>query len=324
MPRGPRLDYSGTLHHIMFRGIEGAPIVTDDHDRAWFLDRLAHLAYSSNTSIYAWALMDNHAHLLLKSGRDGLSAFMRKLLTGYAVSFNKRHKRHGYLFQNRYKSIICQEERYFLKLVAYIHLNPYRARLADSLEKLDYYPWCGHSVLMNNCTNEWQECHNVLALFGQNESDARNAYRAFVEDQSKSGHQPELTGGGLLRSQGGWSEVKSRRKPTDKRAGDERILGDEDFVHFVLDQANENLKSQLCLKDTIKLVRENLDNLCIERGISMQALQSGVRTKLITRLRHEQAIIMVKQYGLSLAETARLLGISTPAVYKIVNKSNQS
>ncbi len=61
--------------------------------------------------------MTNHAHLLLKSGSTGISGFMRKLLTGYAINYNLRHKRHGYLFQNRYKSIVCQEE-FFQKLVA--------------------------------------------------------------------------------------------------------------------------------------------------------------------------------------------------------------
>jgi hypothetical protein len=68
------------------------------------------IAHKTRTPIYAWALMINHSHILLRSGPHGISDYMRKLLTGYAVSYNRKHNRHGYLFQNRYKSIMCEEE----------------------------------------------------------------------------------------------------------------------------------------------------------------------------------------------------------------------
>lgn len=117
MPRQARLDFPGTLHHVICRGIEKQDIVSDDYDRNNFIERMRSIAHKTRTPIYAWALMTNHAHILLRSGPQGLSDFMRKLLTGYAVSYNRRHKRHGYLFQNRYKSIICEEENYLLELV---------------------------------------------------------------------------------------------------------------------------------------------------------------------------------------------------------------
>ncbi|NTW09738.1 MAG: hypothetical protein HGA26_00075, partial [Chlorobiaceae bacterium] len=129
MPRGPRLDAPGTLHHVIVRGIEQGSIVRDDMDRKTFVDRMGLLANGSGTGIYAFSLMTNHAHILLKSSPDGISSYMQRLLTGYAQYFNRRHKRVGHFFQNRYKSIICEEEAYFAKLVAYIHLNPLRAGL---------------------------------------------------------------------------------------------------------------------------------------------------------------------------------------------------
>jgi putative transposase len=95
----------------MVRGIEGNSIVADDDDRRFFVTRMGLTATTTGTSIYAWVLMTNHAHILLKSGKVGLSTFMRKLLTGYATGYNRRHKRHGHLFQNRYKSIVCGGER---------------------------------------------------------------------------------------------------------------------------------------------------------------------------------------------------------------------
>jgi REP element-mobilizing transposase RayT len=111
----------------MVRGIERKRIVTDDGDRKNFVERMGEIAAETDTAICAWALLDNHVHILLRSGFFGLPAYMRGLLTSYAISFNRRHRRHGHLFQNRYKSIVCEEDLYFRELVRYIYLNPVRA-----------------------------------------------------------------------------------------------------------------------------------------------------------------------------------------------------
>ena len=105
MPRGARLDYPGTLHHVIFRGIGGCVIVEDNADRQDFVKRMSRLAEGTATVIYAWALMTNHVHILLRSGKEGLPLYMRKLLSGYAQYFNRRHHRVGHLFQNRYNLI---------------------------------------------------------------------------------------------------------------------------------------------------------------------------------------------------------------------------
>jgi REP element-mobilizing transposase RayT len=126
MPRTAKLDAPGVLHHAIIRGIERKKIFRDNQDRDSFLDRLAQIISESKTACYAWTLMSNHAHFLLRTGKVGLSDLMRRVLTGHAVNFNRRHKRHGQLFQNRYKSIICQEDAYLKELVRYIHLNPLR------------------------------------------------------------------------------------------------------------------------------------------------------------------------------------------------------
>ena len=157
MPRQPRLDAPGTLHHVMLRGLDRRRIVVDDQDRAAFLARLGVVATATRTTVYAWALLPNHAHLLLRSGPFGLPQFMRRLLTGYAISFNRRHQRLGHLFQNRYKSIVVEEDPYFRELVRYIHLNPLRARLVRDLPQLDRYPWCGHAGVLGTGTPAWQD-----------------------------------------------------------------------------------------------------------------------------------------------------------------------
>ena len=122
MPRLARLDAPGILHHVMGRGIERKKIFTNDTDRNDFIDRLAGLAEEGAMDVYAWVLMPNHFHILCKTHNRPLSSSMRKVLTGYVVNFNRRHRRYGHLFQNRYKSIVCQEDRYLKELVRYIHL----------------------------------------------------------------------------------------------------------------------------------------------------------------------------------------------------------
>ena len=104
MPRLARLVAPGVLHHIIIRGIEHRAIFRDDFDRENLLERLSILVPETQSICYAWVLMSNHAHFLLRSGASGIAHLMRRLLTGYAVSFNRRQRRHGQLFQNRYPS----------------------------------------------------------------------------------------------------------------------------------------------------------------------------------------------------------------------------
>jgi putative transposase len=111
----------------------------------------------------------------LKTGAYGLPRFMRRLLTGYAVMYNLRHHRHGHLFQNRYGSIVCDEDAYFQELVRYIHSNPIWAGLVTTMTELDRYSWCGHGVLISQTKWAFQDKEYVLAWFGKKETEARRA-----------------------------------------------------------------------------------------------------------------------------------------------------
>ena len=136
MPRKARIDAPGALHHIILRGIERRVIFKDSQDYQNFITRLANVLTDTETPCYAWAQMTNHVHLLLRTGEVPISTVMRRLLTGYAQQFNRRHQRNGYLFQNRYKSILCEEDAYLKELVRYIHLNPIRAGIVKDLKVL--------------------------------------------------------------------------------------------------------------------------------------------------------------------------------------------
>ena len=114
MPRQARIDAPCSLHHIIARGIERSRIFREQEDYEDFLRRFGSLLLQTETKCYAWALIPNHFHLLLKTGNVPIATLMRRLLTGYAAGFNRRHQRSGHLFQNRYKSILCQEDTYLL------------------------------------------------------------------------------------------------------------------------------------------------------------------------------------------------------------------
>ena len=318
MPRGPRLDAPGTLHHVIVRGIEKRKIVNDDTDREDFVTRMGAIALDTRTSIYAWALMTNHAHILLRSSSVGLPTFMRRLLSGYAILYNLRHKRYGHLFQNRYKSIICEEDTYFRELVRYIHLNPLRAGMVETVATLERYRWCGHSVIMNRYPNDWQDRKYVLQWFGEKENHAKKAYKEFVDKGIPLGKRPELTGGGLIRSLGGWSIVKAMRSRGHNEQSDARILGSGEFVLAVIKNANEKVKYQLPALELQNRINGVVEKHCRKENVTMSMLQSGSRRPPLPKLRKAIASKLVNGYGVSLAETARRLGISTSGVAQIL------
>jgi len=305
----------------MVRGIEKSPIFKDDQDRLDFTSRMGALALETGTKILAWALMRNHVHLLFFSGPAGISKFMRRLLTGYALRYNRRHRRNGHLFQNRYKSIICEEESYLLELVRYIHLNPLRAAAVRSMKELDQFPWSGHTVLMGNEKNDWQEREYVLLQFHGRKGRAIRAYRKFMEQGEVQGRRPELVGGGLIRSLGGWSQVISLRSSRKKMDYDSRILGNGDFVAEIIREAEKRVRRYLRPDEIDNSIENTIKEMCLKEGGSEQELRLGVRTRKFSRLRAKIACYLSHEFGISRAEIARRLGVCTSAIAKAIQNT---
>jgi REP element-mobilizing transposase RayT len=324
MPRHARLDSPGTLHHVMIRGIDKRRIVDDDQDRQEFVRRLGTLAEETRTPVYGWALMINHAHLFLCSGAQGLAKFMRRLLTGYAVSYNLRHRRQGHLFQNRYKSIVCDGNSYFTELVRYIHLNPLRVGLVADVKQLEKYPYSGHGTILGNQSNPWQDRDSVLAQFGKREGEAKEAYRRYVAEGVGLGRRPELVGGRGSRAGGEWFAVRSRRERGEREISDQRILGSGDFVEQVLKEADTRTLRQAGLKRTERRAERVVAESCRKSGVSITELRNGSRRGRLPGVRVAIVKRLVEDYGLPLAEVARQVGISTSGVSKILTRSLSS
>jgi REP element-mobilizing transposase RayT len=320
MPRQARIDAPRALHHIIVRGIEKRDIFKDDTDRERFVQRLGNILSESQTPCYAWALLPNHFHLLLKTSLTPIATIMRRLLTSHAVNFNHRHKRRGHLFQNRYKSILCQEENYLLELVRYIHLNPVRAKLVSSLKKLDQYPYGGHSVLMGYYQNQWQSTDETLKLFGKKVSKARKRYRKFLKNGVNQGRRPELIGGGLIRSVGGWQAFKALDRTDAHIKSDERILGDSDFVEDVLKKAEENRERKYQLEADGFTVDRVADRVASILDLNNKDVWKKGKHPQIVKARSLLCFWAVHELGLTATELATRIGMSQPAISQSVKR----
>jgi REP element-mobilizing transposase RayT len=298
----------------MVRGLERRVIFRDDADRTDFLGRLAAVVERGALSVYAWALLPNHAHLLVRTGMRPLARSMRGLLTGYAGAFNRRHHRIGHLFQNRYKPIVVEEEPYLLELVRYLHLNPLRARVLPDLATLDRYPWTGHSALLGTIPRPWQETATILAHFAPTRRRARHAYRTFVADGIPQGRRSELQGGGLVRSLGGWRAVVTLRRGREAYQGDERILGSSAFV-AQLQRMEEEQGGSGSSMTTLEAV---VARVCRHVGILPAHLEVGNRRPAATRARDGIAYLWTEVLGHPGRPLAGVLGVRPQAVYQAV------
>lgn len=315
MPRAARIDAPGALHHVIARGIEGRPLFHDDEDRADFSSRLARLAAEGAFQVYAWALLPNHVHLLCETAGLPLSTAMQRLLTGYAVTFNKRHGRRGHLFQNRFRSLLCQREPYLKELVRYIHLNPVRAGVLRSLEELGGWPWSGHSALLGRIPRPWQETGRVLSFFAHSPQAARTAYLRFIA----SGLSRAPRDLGLERlplpSSGNWSEVVPRRHRGEFRSTVERcILGDRRFVAEMIGRMERRQQRSFRLDASRPDMASVCRRACEAWGLSAGELCAGSRRRPVVEARMALSWLAVRELGYSGAEVARFLGVSTSCI----------
>jgi REP element-mobilizing transposase RayT len=313
------------------RGIERRKIFWDDKDRNAFLDRFAIVLEETQTQCYAWALIPNHFHLLLRTGPTPLSKVMRRLMTGYAVTFNHRHRRAGHLFQNRYKSVICEEDPYLLELIRYIHLNPLRAGIVTDLKELDRYPWCGHSAILGRRKNPLipnqqdqpnrksaipnpksemslaeRTIQDVLLHFGNKVREARRRYRQFVKKGIDQGKRPEFQGGRLVRSAGGEKAGLLGRRKEEREKGDARILGSGDFVGNVLSGSDDIERPRTLRKIPLSELVKKISSLL---ETEYDEVLSGNRRRKNCRARDLISFVASKSMGYKFNEIAGILDI---------------
>ncbi|OGS23672.1 MAG: hypothetical protein A2314_05080 [Elusimicrobia bacterium RIFOXYB2_FULL_50_12] len=323
MPRNRRLEIPGGVYHVITRGIERRNIFLDDKDRAEFVRRLSEGIKNTGCKCYGWVLMPNHIHLIIQTGVKPLSDLMRALLTGYAIHFNMRHKRTGYLYQNRYKSILCQKDAYLFELVRYVHLNPLRGAIVKDIPELEKYPWAGHAVLTGNLKNDWQNVDEILSHFSDGKQQAISLYRNFIQDGLSMNKRDDLTGGGLRRSAGGWGGVWELKQRKEYWRGDERVLGDGNFVENVLKAAEKEIETKSRLK---------MDGWNIERlgkriselfSVDIKDLQRKVRQKNKSDAKAVFAFWARRELGIASSELGEFLSCSRAGLTQLINRGEK-
>ena len=319
MPRSARLDIPGALNHIIARGIEQKEIFKKDEEKKLFLEKLEEVLLEADASCFAWAIMDNHFHLLLRTGFTPLSRIMRRVMTSYAVNYNLMNKRSGHLFQNRYKSIICEEDAYLLQLIRYIHSNPVRAKIVVSMDELDHYPYTGHSAIVGNVKCAFLKADEILAYFSSRRRNALKLYKEFILANWHEKQRKELTGGGLKRSLKSMGVNPAADK--NQEAYDERILGSGEFVETILNEAKFKENYQL-KKNRIRL-EELINRVCKYTCIDVKELLSEGRLQHISNTRAIICYLGIRCLGFSASILSRTLSIGHSSVIAAAERGKQ-
>ncbi|MBD3420742.1 MAG: hypothetical protein GF398_11545 [Chitinivibrionales bacterium] len=310
MPRKPRIIVPGSAHHVMARGIDGEKAYRDDADRERFVRTLQKYLGDGETPCrcYAWALMDNHYHLLLRPLDPGLGIMMRKVNGSYARYFNARHGRRGYLFGDRYKSIATQELGYVREIIRYIHLNPLRANIVKSLDDLAKYPWTGHRAMLGLERVDWHDSESALSRFGRTRQAARGAYLSFLSD----GIGCELQG---------WRFGQESKQEGDSyEVFDDRLAGDADFVRKALGRSVEPRNARLEKIRRRPTLDKIMANVCGEYRVELEQVLKRGRGDSRSFARASFCRKAVQQHCFTLREVAVYLGVNASSVLKMCRR----
>jgi hypothetical protein len=280
---------------------------------AGFYPADSNLLVETDTDCFAWALIPNHFHLLLRANRLELKQFMRRLLTGYAINFNTRHNRSGHVFQNRYKSIVCEEETYLLELVRYIHLNPLRAKIVPDLVALSEFRWCGHSVLMGNQELPGQGVEEILTRFGTNLGQSRQSYSDFVRDGAIRGRRDDLVGGGLHRSM-----MMQMERQDDLEISDNRVLGRAVFVERL--RHEESLREKMMSGMSLQELADRVEAFFNFEKNSIKRRSKNQQVKAARDVYCYMAVRILRYRGTHAGE---ILGIGRSAVSHAVRRGER-
>ena len=323
MPRRGRLYIPEGCYHVIGRGLERRYLFEDSADKRDFLSRLGQNLRRSGAQCLAWALMFNHYHFLILLGVQPLGKLMAPALGGFAGNYNRRHHRSGYVFQNRFTSILCDEGSYLLELVRYIHLNPMRAKMIESVSDLGKYPWTGHAGMIVRCRQNWHAVEEVLPHFDQGPSIARRKYLEFIEAGAANSDGASLSGGGLVRSYGSWESVGQLRKEQIVCIGDERILGESEFVTRVLKEDEFRLESKSKISRDGWTIDKLVIWVCAHYEVEQSALYVRSRDNSVSKAKAVICYLAAEKLGISTTEIAAQLGISRQAASKWIPKGRK-
>ena len=318
-----RLDWEDALHHIMVRGIDGKGIFLDELDKSDLIARFDELVPEMDVNIYAWVIMPNHFHLLVRTGNEPIYRFMHRLLTGYAVSYNLRNERKGYVFQGRFKSILVQEEMYFLNLMKYIHLNPLKAGLVTDFQELQEYRWSGHGSIIGVRKYLWHNRLYALSKFGTNIFDSKSRYVKYVSEEISNKTMDELHSGTYLLGKQGICDL-AQESHCDNWRGCFRVLGNKEFAVSTMNRlkqmGNRIVRDR---EETHKKIAELFTWVTDNMGFSTQMILGNTRNPELSDSRALIAWVLSDRLGLSQSDCSGVLKMSRSGIRKAITKGKR-
>jgi putative transposase len=257
MGRAWRIEYEGALYHLMSRGNDGQDIYLNDDDRNLFLETISEMSERFEVDIFAYVLMSNHYHLLVRTNRANLKKAMQWFGTTYTRRFNNRNFKKGHLFQGRYKSILVQNDAYLMQLSCYIHRNPLRAGI---VRRLIDYKWSSYPIYAYGKKGpEWLSTQVILSYFKG--ADKHKQYREKVQKYAEEENRllEDIHHGMILGAKKFVNKIRTQFLP--------------DIPHNALPQQKQlakDIKLDDVLKKSAKVIQIDLDN-CVQakrlRGI---------------------------------------------------------
>jgi REP element-mobilizing transposase RayT len=185
------------VHHVWARAVEGRPIFVDDSERWDLVRRLERLSAEACALFFAWVLMGNHVHYVVRTGVLPLAALVHRLHTGFAARFNLLHARQGHVFQSRFGSRVVASDADLMGVIRYVHRNPLDAGIVPDLGALEAYRWCGHGALVGRrAPLAFEAVDETLAVFGDDRATARARLRAWMARDAIDGDAASASGGG--------------------------------------------------------------------------------------------------------------------------------
>jgi REP element-mobilizing transposase RayT len=279
MARPPRVHQPGLVFHVISRGNGRQNVFLEDADFRRFLDLLAKVKERTPFDLFAYCLMPNHFHLLIRVGRFEISRIMQQLLTRYACFFNAKRRRPGHLFQSRFKAKLCGKDSYLLELVRYIHLNPVRAKIVDDPVQ---WTWSGHREYLGLPGRRLADLDFIRSFFGGGEPAARRRYLKFVRAV------PETTPSSDAAALAAGADESGDRAETAPARGDEESLA------------------------------RIAEDVCAELGAEIEKVRGATRRREVSRARRALIERAVSR-GLRPSVVAAFIGRSPAAVSKVIN-----
>lgn len=184
MPRQARSISKTGIYHVILRGVNRQEIFHDDGDRLKFLEIIKKYKLEAKMKVYAWCLMNNHVHLLVREGSERLSVTMKRIGVSYVQYYHGKYYTTGHLFQGRFKSENVETKQYLLTVIRYIHQNPVKARM---VRQVDEWKWssCLTYYGKRNVVFDFLDYQPILRLFSNDPTIARERFREFNERVSQ-------------------------------------------------------------------------------------------------------------------------------------------